>query len=364
MKGCAYARGGNEMELQAPAAVAPRGGASHPIDLGALAFGAGRPGDDALVAPDASSGSRTLSYGELACEVDALRARLAAHGVAEGDVVALAAERNVETIVAILALLALRAAYVPLDLSYPRERIVAMLEDARPVLLVGTREALARMPAWDVPHCALVGGGVASTGITPPLPSPLRGEGEERLAYILFTSGSTGRPKGVAMRRAPLAHLVEWHVAHDRLGRAARTLQFAPLSFDVHFQELAATFATGGTLVLVDEATRRDPAKLLAFLAANHIECLYLPYVALHGLAEAARGYATRLELKDIVSAGEQLRVTPAMRAFFARLPGAALHNHYGPTETHVVTAATLDGDPATWPELPAIGVPLPHVEV
>ena len=70
------------------------------------------------------------------------------------------------------------------------------------------------------------------------------------------------------------------------------------------------------------------------------------------------------LALRDVVSAGEALRITPAIRALFQALPDAALHNHYGPTETHVVTASTLAGDPAAWPELPDIGAPLPHVRI
>src|SRR5690606_6063898 len=86
------------------------------------------------------------------------------------------------------------------------------------------------------------------------------------LAYVLFTSGSTGKPKGVAMPSAPLRLLIDWHTKHPRLGQPARTLQFAPLSFDVHFQEIFSTFATGGTLVLIDEASRRDPERLLQAL--------------------------------------------------------------------------------------------------
>ncbi|HEY6942484.1 non-ribosomal peptide synthetase, partial [Dokdonella sp.] len=186
-----------------------------------------------------------------------------------------------------------------------------------------------------------------------------------QLAYVMFTSGSTGRPKGVAMRSAAVAALIEWHRAHPRLGRAARTLQFAPLGFDVSFQEIFSTFATGGCLVLPDESERRDPYALLALLVRERIERLFLPYVGLQALAEAvAAGGALPHTLRDVVTAGEPLRITPAIRALFAALPDAVLHNHYGPTETHVVTAHELAGDPSAWPERPPIGVALPHVRV
>jgi acyl-coenzyme A synthetase/AMP-(fatty) acid ligase/aryl carrier-like protein len=105
---------------------------------------------------------------------------------------------------------------------------------------------------------------------------------------------------------------------------------------------------------------------LLALLRERSIERLYLPYVALQSLAEAARseGLAPPSSLRDVIVAGERLRITPAIRAFFRLLPDCVLHNHYGPTETHVVAAHELSGDTTCWPELPPIGRPLPHVWV
>ncbi|TXC66431.1 AMP-binding protein [Piscinibacter aquaticus] len=180
---------------------------------------------------------------------------------------------------------------------------------------------------------------------------------------MLFTSGSTGTPKGVAMGALPLRHLIAWHAAHPRLGQPACTLQFAPLSFDVHFQEILSTVACGGTLVLLPDARRRDPAQLHAAIVEHGVQRLFLPYVALQMLAEASREDPPRC-LREVVSAGEQLQVTPAIRALFRALPDAQLHNHYGPTESHVVTAHELTGDAADWPEIPPIGKALPHVRL
>lgn len=304
-------------------------------------------------------GEERLDYGQLARRVVTLAARFAARGVASGSRVALAARRDPESYTAMLALLALGAAYVPLDTGYPPARLVAMLEGAEADFIAGARPALANLPPHAIRELFLDD----DDGVRA---SPALAEVDsDRLAYILFTSGSTGTPKGVAMPRGPLTRLIGWHLDHPRLACPARTLAFAPLSFDIHFQELHSTLATGGTLVLIDEAARRDPARLLDVLDTLRIERLFLPYVALQMLANAAhRGGRVPRALADVISAGETLRLTPAIRALFRSLPGARLHNHYGPTESHVVTTFQLDADPDAWPAVSPIGKPLPHVKL
>jgi len=296
-----------------------------------------------------------LSYARLHEAVRELSGAMQRAGFAPGDRVAIAAVRVQASIVAILAAVDAGLAYVPLDPSYPEDRLRMMLADAAPRAVLGSEAALAELRA-------LVGGEMPTLAAPAPAgPAPFGAAAD--LTYVLFTSGSTGRPKGVAMGHDPIAHLTAWHRQHPRLGLAARTLQFAPLSFDVHFQEVFSTVACGGTLVLLSDAERRDPGRLFEVLRERRVERLFMPYVALQMLAEAGRGEPLPA-LREVVSAGEQLNVTPAIRALFQRAPGAELHNHYGPTETHVVTAFELSGDPASWPEIPAIGWPLPHVQV
>ena len=296
---------------------------------------------------------RDISYAQLLASVAAHAAGLAAQAPRDGEVIAIGAERTPETIAALLAIVASGAAYLPLDAAHSDAWLAAMLEDARPRLGIGNEQLRARLPSivWCAPAAA-----------ARPAFEARRGE----LAYVLFTSGSTGRPKGVAMRTRAVAHLIDWHRRHPRLGRAARTLQFAPLSFDVSFQEVFSTLASGGTLILPSDAQRRDPWALLELIERERIERIFVPYVALQGLAEAAlTAQRAPSALRDVITAGEQLRITPAIRALFAdENQHRVLHNHYGPTEAHVVTAHELSGDPAAWPELPPIGTPLPHVRV
>src|SRR5207253_5307699 len=128
--------------------------------------------------------------------------------------------------------------------------------------------------------------------------------------YVIYTSGSTGRPKGVAMTQRPLANLLLWQFRDPQLAAPARTLQFTSLRFDVAFQEIFSTWCSGGTLVLVTEETRRDPARLWQFLSDQAVERLFMPFVALQQLAAVReeREFVCT-SLRDVITAGEQLQV-------------------------------------------------------
>ncbi len=187
----------------------------------------------------------------------------------------------------------------------------------------------------------------------------------DNLAYVIYTSGSTGRPKGVAMPHRPLVNLLNWQLCASRLAPGARTLQFTSLSFDVAFQEILATWCAGGILQMISEQQRRDTLTLAHLLIEQKVERLFLPFIALQQLAEVC--VAEQLwptTLAEINTAGEQLRVTPAIRTFFAKLPACRLQNQYGPAETHVVTAYTLERDVEQWVPLPPIGGPIANNHV
>ncbi len=190
------------------------------------------------------------------------------------------------------------------------------------------------------------------------------GKGETP-TYLIYTSGSTGKPKGVEMPRRALLNLIEWVAQTVQLPPNARTLQFPSLSFDVSFEDIFSTWVMGGTLFLISEEERRDPTRLWDALISRQIHRIYLPAVVLQQLAESYRPelHGTNC-LRWIVTSGEQLVITSAVRALFQQLPDCTLQNEYGPTEAHVVTALPLTGNPDEWAARPSIGKPLPNVVI
>ncbi|RXU00090.1 non-ribosomal peptide synthetase, partial [Pseudomonas syringae] len=311
-----------------------------------------------------------LSYAELNQWANQIAHRLIAAGVGADDRVAICVERSLEMIAGLVGILKAGAGYVPLDPSYPEERLAYMLEDSAPKMLLTQRGLRERFAQAAMPVLLLEAEARAESGIdrAPATNPQLAGLGAQHLAYLIYTSGSTGQPKGVAMPHAPLVNLMHWQIAQsveDRRPRQ-RTLQFAALGFDVAFQEIFSTLCAGGELSLIHADTRLNFRRLFEHICEQRIERLYMPCIALQALAEAVVDEPEQPEclLQDVITAGEQLRITEPMRQLFARLSDARLHNHYGPTESHVVTALTLDGDPQAWPTLPSIGQPVANTRI
>ncbi|HEX6864906.1 MAG TPA: amino acid adenylation domain-containing protein, partial [Thermoanaerobaculia bacterium] len=311
--------------------------------------------------PAVTFGEERWSYSELGSRAAALARRLRGLGAGVDSLVAVCLDRSLEMAAAVLGVLEAGAAVLPLDPAYPRQRLGLMLADSGAPLLLTRQSLLAALPEPQARVLCLdewPEEPSASPGDLPRVPP-------ETLAYVIYTSGSTGRPKGTGLSRGALANLIHWQLRTAPLPPGARVLQLAPLSFDVSFQEMFSTWASGGTLVLVPEETRRDPEALLDLLAAHRVRRMFLPFVALQQICEAAGRREVPRDLKEIRTAGEQLRITEAMVDLFSRLgAGFRLDNDYGPSETHVVTSFRLPGDPAGWPLLPPIGRPVGGCQV
>ncbi|OON71557.1 AMP-binding protein [Streptomyces tsukubensis] len=307
-------------------------------------------------------GARELTYGALLTWAARIRALLDDHGVRPGDRVAVTGPRGADVVAAMLATVGAGAAYVPLDASYPVRRLEHMAADSAARLLLFSGDA----PGFDAGTRAVRVPGAPDRADAPDTTAPAGPPcGPDVPVYVIYTSGSTGLPKGVALPHRCVDNMAAWQWRHS-VRPDLRTAQFAPLNFDVWFQEVLGTLCGGGTLVVMPEPLRRDPIALLDWLAEQRVERLFLPYVALHMLAVAAGAAHSlgHLSLAEVNTAGEQLVCTPAVREFFRRLPGCRLNNHYGQSESAMVTVHTLTGPSDSWPALPPIGRPLPGCEL
>ncbi|HEX5883448.1 MAG TPA: amino acid adenylation domain-containing protein, partial [Pyrinomonadaceae bacterium] len=302
-----------------------------------------------------------LSYRELNARANKLAHHLHSLGVGAGEVVGIFMERSLEMIAGILGALKAGAACLPLDPSYPQERLGFMLNDAGgPIVLSQRRlsgdlpENVARLVCLDADweDIARNSDENPQTSVTP-----------ESWIYVIYTSGSTGTPKAVCMPHRALVNLVDWHLAAAT--KSARTLQFASLNFDISFEEIFSTLAAGACLFLVRNSVRLDIPALGRFIEENRVERFHLPVVVLQKLAENFCDKPQVLfSLRELMVGGEQLQITPEIIKLFARLKDCTLYNHYGPSETHVVTSFTLPRDPETWPAFPPLGRPIANTEM
>ncbi|MBI5815652.1 MAG: amino acid adenylation domain-containing protein [Nitrospinae bacterium] len=313
----------------------------------------------------------TLTYENLNGRANRLARLLIEKGIGPDRVAGVMMRRSPEMMTTVLAILKAGGAYMPIDVEYPPARIAAMIQDSGASVIVTDtvslngcgEEALnaaggnrPRIIAVDALGGSLEQYGAGNIGMT---------AGPENLAYVLYTSGSTGKPKGVAMPHRALANLMRWQLAQPGFKLKAKTLQFTTLTFDVSFQEIFSTWLTGGTLALMPDEARRDIPEVLRIIAGRGVERVFMPFVALRQMCESAISLGIwPSPLKEVITAGEQLRVTPEIAEFFRGLPGLSLVNHYGPTESHVVTSFTLPQNVADWPHTPPIGRPVSNCRI
>ena len=314
--------------------------------------------------PDAVAvvcGELSLSYRELDSRANRLARLLAESGARPGAFVGVCLPRSLDLPVALLAVLKTGAAYLPLDPSYPEERVAWMVQDADPVLVVGTSEVLrSGGPALllDDPPVA------ARLADAPDGPPPVvRDPGDA--AYMIYTSGSTGRPKGVVVAHANVMAL--FAAARDLFdfGQDDVWTLFHSYAFDFSVWELWGPLLHGGTLVVVPVDTARSAPDFLRLLADQQVTVLNQTPSAFYELARAdAEDPVTsgRLALRYLVFGGEALDLARLEEWYERHDPGKPeLVNMYGITETTVhVTHAALDRDRTAATGL--VGRPLPGV--
>ena len=290
-----------------------------------------------------------LSYAELNRRANQLAHYLRNLGVVEEMVVGLCLERNVEMIVAVLGILKSGAAFLPLDPSYPMERIAFMLEDAQVAVLLSQESLLDSLPS----HLAQVVcvDSDAEMIAAESAENPLTVATAENLAYVIYTSGSTGKPKGVMIRHGGLCNLIEVKLKTLDIRPESRVLQFASLSFDVSIFEIFMTLPAGATLVLGRREVLMPGGELETLLRRQRVTTATLPPTVLRVLDEEQE------TLTVAIAAGEHIDKKTADR-WRQRSNGGRLMNAYGPTETTCATTLGEIGPVVT------IGKPIANSEI
>lgn len=307
-------------------------------------------------------GNQQLTYRELNQRANQLAHYLQHLGVKPDVPVGICLERSLEAAVAILGTLKAGGACVPLDPTYPPERLAFMLADTCATVVL-TQGGLKSLLDRDFQHhLILLDEGwdeiTKESDINPQIDAEAH-----NLAYVIYTSGSTGTPKGTLVPHRSLTNLIEHHQA--KMVTGVGVLQFASLSFDVSYHEMFAAWGLGGTLYMIPESDRKDLDKLIQLLAFEPIAKVFLPVTLWQQLAEIY-GEEEHLfqNIREAIACGEQLQITQPMIKLFGRLENCRLYNLYGPTEADLVTSYAFSNQPEEWPIYPPIGKPAVNVQV
>ncbi|MGG1240886.1 amino acid adenylation domain-containing protein, partial [Bacillus sonorensis] len=296
--------------------------------------------------------AHSLTYRELNESANRLARHLRGKGVTRQEPVALVVDRSTALIIGVLGILKAGGAIVPIDPHYPPDRIRFILNDC------GCSHVLSQAH-----HSELLENDYLITDI-----EEIENEEDgsnvkpvnkaEDLLYLIYTSGTTGKPKGVQFEHRNMAHLLQFEFTHSGIDFETDVLQFATPAFDVCYQEIFSTLLQGGTLHIVPESIKRDVPQLFAFITEHQTEIVFLPTAFIKMMfSERELANAFPHSVKHLITAGEQLVVSNIFQDVF-RKRSMHVHNHYGPSETHVVSAYTIHpGD--LIPELPPIGKPI-----
>ncbi|MFD7609316.1 amino acid adenylation domain-containing protein [Streptomyces sp. NPDC059828] len=315
--------------------------------------------DQAERTPDATAlvfGATTLTYAELDGRCNRLARLLIARGAGPEKVVALGLPRSTDMVVALFAVLRTGAAYLPLELDHPAERLSLMLADARPLLLLSTA-TVSRTLADGTPRVLLDDPGVAAELALLPDGAVRRSFSLDHPAYVIYTSGSTGRPKGVVTPYVGLTNMQLNHqkeifapavaAAGGRRLRIAHTVSFA---FDMSWEELL-WLVEGHEVHICDEELRRDAIALVAYCEEHRVDVVNVTPTYAHLLFEEGLLDGHRPPL--VLLGGEA--VTEAVWSTLRDTEGTYGYNLYGPTEYTINTLGGGTGDS----ESPTVGRPI-----
>jgi len=299
-----------------------------------------------------------LSYYELNKKSNQLARTLRDKGIQSDSIVGIMMYRSLEMVIGIMAILKAGGAFLPIDPDYPEERISYMLENSNMSLLLTSNSFVGKIQFAG----AVLD--ISNKGVYDEDSSNLISINKPTdLIYLIYTSGSTGKPKGVMLEHKNIVNLMRYQFERTNLEFNCRVLQFTTNSFDVCYQEIFSTLLSGGELYIVSNLVKRNVLELIRFIEYNEIKTIFLPPSYLKIIINE-EGLLKKLatSVKHIIVAGEQFVVTVQFEKYL-RENGIFLHNHYGPSETHVVTTYTANPEEPI-PAIPPIGKPISNTGI
>lgn len=283
-------------------------------------------------------GGREMTYRELSDEAERLAHALVSNGVKTDEVVALMAERSFEMMISILAIWMAGAAYMPIDPSYPAERIVYMLEHSGTGTLISACRCDTELaiPEWITVLDPMTAQGRNADAA---LPKATPGD----LAYVIYTSGSTGAPKGVMNEHRALVNRINWMHKKYPISDADVILQKTTFTFDVSVWELTWWFFAGTRMVFLEPGGEKNPASIITAIERYGVTTMhfvpsmlgaFLTYLEKSGKQDLQRVRS----LRRVFSSGEALTLghTKKFSELLLNSNSTTLHNLYGPTEAAI----------------------------
>lgn len=299
-------------------------------------------------------GSETLTYGDLTNRAAQLANYLRSHGAGPEVLVGLCLERSPQFVVAALAILQCGAAYLPMDLAHPVDRLRFITREATVRFLVTEEEHAKHFVDLSVKVIALDSEQneirQQPVGFTDAL------HAIDNLAYVIYTSGSSGQPKGVEITHRNLLNLVSWHVAAFGITSSTRATFQAGIGFDAAVWEIWPVLAVGGTLHLPDDFTRMSPESLRDWLIKHEITISFVPTAIAEQLITLP--WPKEIALRHLLTGADTLHRYPPPDLPFS------LVNNYGPTECTVVATSGVISPEGLQDGRPSIGLPIDNVRV
>lgn len=304
----------------------------------------------------------SLTYADLNSRCNVLANLLKVdYGITRNSKVGIMLERSMESVISMIGVMKSGACYVPIDPDYPQERVAYIVKDSALETIVSNarlweKHSIHNSTLLDIKSLDL------SIGNTT---NPLRTNDLEDGSYVIYTSGSTGKPKGVLQTHRMMSNLIQWDIHQSGIETGLKHLQYASFSFDASLHDIYFVLSSSGSVYIVNDSSRLDYQSLLYEIVQKEIVVLSMPYSALDALC--LHFDSTTLErhsIRYIVSTAEQLYVNNSLEKFLENNPKVELHNHYGPSETHVVTSYKMSSEIGNIVRRSSIGQPISNTRI